>query len=415
MNDPSRHPLFPFAIEERIVINRHNERLLFLLGETSELKIPRPGLLSSLKRMIIRPSITPNIPPPSCATLSYAPQSVLSISVPLEESPLFKAPVPMEINAPPHEGVAKPDAPEFSGNTVLQGLHFQLRMAMEATYTANRAAVGSERPMEATPQPFSAHHTPPNHTLNSTSLVTPALKNSFVEAVSEASTEADSNSIPLTPLLSPLERAVAEARAAGYHLHKPVSLVPPPSSPTPAPSCSVETQRVLHGDGLRRLVLFKNACAYHTHEINDKGTEKSSSLSSKSLNIDVQNIDFELCLKRIGRGVGDDWIHRARVMPSIVNIDVRLWDAKRTEDDKIEVQLGKPLLRTSPLKRVLKSTTRKHSIDLEESRSIRRCLRSVRSNLHRHRVVGDIGAKRANESTPSLVCTAFFEATPLPD
>ena len=317
----------------------------------------------------------------------------------------------MEING---EEVRQPNTSKFSSNTVLQGLHFQLRMAMEATFTANRAAVGSGRPTEASSQPVSAHHTPPNHTLNSTSLVTPALKNSFVEAVSEATTEADSNSFPLTRLLSPLERAVAEARAAGYHLHKPASLVPPPSSPEPARSCSVETQRVLHGDGLRRLVLFKNACASHTQDSNDKETENSLSSSAKSLNIDVKNIDFEICLKRIGRGVGDDWIHRVRVMPSIVDIDVRLWDSKRTEDDKIEVQLGKPLLRSSPLKRVLKHTTRKHSVDLEESRSIRRCLRSVRSNIHRHRVVGDIGAKRANESTPSLVCTAFFEATPTP-
>ncbi len=412
MNDPSRDALFPTDVEERVATNQHNEHLLFLLGETLELKVPRLGLLSSLKRMIIRPSITPNIPPPSCVPLSYTPQFASSIPVALEESPLFKAPSPMAITAPPREEAPQPNASEFSGNLMPQGLHFQLRMAMETTFTANRAAVGSVGPTEASPQPFSAHHAAPNHTLNSTSLFTPALKNPFVDAVSEVTTEADSNSFPLTPLLSPLERAIAEARAAGYHLHKPVSLVPPPSTPTSPRSCSVETQRVLHGDGLRRLVLFKNASAYYTRHNNDKDTEKSS--SSSSLKIDVKNIDFALCLKRVGRGVGDDWIDRVRLMPSTVNLDVRLWDSKRTEDDKIEVQLGKALLRASPLKRVLKNTTQKHSVDLEESRSIRRCLRSVRSNLHRHRVVVDVGAKRASKSTPSLVCTAF-KATRLPD
>ena len=406
MNDLSRYPLFPIEAEERVATNRHNEHLLFLLGETLELKVPRLGLLSSLKRMIIRPSIPPSIPPPSSATLYYTPQFTSSIPVPLEESPLFKAPAPMAIITPPREETPQPNAPEFSGNIMHQGLHLQLRMAMETTCTANRAAVGSVGPTEASPQPFSAHHTPLNRTLNSTSLGTLGLKNPFVEAVSEVTTEADSSSFPLTPLLSPLERAIAEARAAGYHLHKPISLISPPPTPTAPRGCSVETQHVLHGDGLRRLVLFKNASAYY---INDKNTEKSSS-SSSSLNIDVQNIDFALCLKRVGRGVGDDWVNRVRVMPSTVNLDVRLWDSKRTDDDKIEVQLGKALLKSSPLKRVLKNTTPKQPVDLEESRSIRRCLRSVRSNLHRQRVVADVGAKRASQSTPSLVRIAF-EAT----
>ena len=409
MNDRSRDPLFPIAIEERVATNRRNEHLLFLLGEISELKVTRPGLLSSLKRMITRPPITANVPPASCSTLSYAPRSTSSIPVPPEQSPLFKAPAHITTNTPPREGALQPNASEFFDNITLQGLNLQLRMALSTTCTAKRAAVSSEKTTEVSPRSPSSHHTPPNHTLNRTSLVAPAMKNLFVEAVSEVATEADLNSFPLSPVRSPLERAIAEARAAGYHLHKPVSLAPPPapSSPSAPPSsCSVETQRVLHGDGLRRLVLFKNASAYYARDFNGKETDKSSS-SSGTLNIDVQNIDFDLCLKRVGRGVGDDWVNRSRVMPSLVSLEVRLWDSKRTEDDKIEVQLGKPLLRSSPLKRVLKSSSRKCSVELEESRSIRRCLRSVRSNIHRHRVVTDIGAKRANESTPSLVRTAF--------
>ena len=412
MNDRSRDPLFPIAIEERVATNRRNEHLLLLLGEISELKVTRPGLLSSLKRMIIRPPITANVPPAPCSTLSYAPRSTSPIPVPPEESPLFKASAQMTINAPPREGALQPNASEFFDNITLQDLNLQPRMALSTTCTANRAAVRSEKTTEVSPRSPSSHHTPPNHTLNRTSLVAPAMKNLFVEAVSEVATEADSNSFPLSCLLSPLERAIAEARAAGYHLHKPVSLAPPPSPPAPPSSYSVETQQVLHGDGLRRLVLFKNASAYYARDFNGKETDKSSS-SSSALNIDVQNIDFEACLKRVGRGVGDDWVNRSRVMPSLVSLEVRLWDSKRTEDDKIEVQLGKRLLRSSPLKRELKSSSRKCSAELEESRSIRRCLRSVRSNIHRHRIVADIGAKRANESTPSLVRTAFFKAIQL--
>ena len=401
MNDRSRDPLFPIAIEERVATNRHNEHLLFLLGETSELKVTRPGLLSSLKRMIIRPPTTANIPPP-CSTLPYTPRSASPIPVPPEESPLFKAPAPIEIKTP----LLQPKASDILGNIVHEGLNLQLRMALATTFTANRAADSPKKTTGVSLQPPSPRHTPPSQTLNRTSLVTPAMKNLFVEAVSEVATELDSNSFPLSCILSPLERAISEARAAGYHLHKPVSLAPPPTSPEPPRSCSVETQRVLHGDGLRRLVLCKNASAYPTHDVNGNETEKIS--SSSALHIAIQRIDFKGCLKRVGKGVGDDWVHRSRVMPSMVYLEVRLWDSKRKEEDKVEVQLEKALLRTSPLKRVLKNPSRRHSVELERSHSIRRCLRSVRSNVHRHRVVGDIGAKRTNESTPSLVRTTFF-------
>jgi hypothetical protein len=407
MSGPSRDPLFPITAEEQVATNRHNEHLRFLLGEIMELKVSRPGLLSSLKRMIIKPSVTTTTPPPSCATVSYTARYVSPISVPLEESPLFKAPTPVDVSAPPREEAPQPNAPEFIGNLVHQGLHLQLRMVLAITCTANRAAVRPKKTTETPPQPHSARHTPPN--LNSTSLVTPAMKNLFVESVSEVTTETDLHSIPLTCVLSPLERAIAEARAAGYHRHKPVSLAPAPSSPAPPHKCSVETQHVLHGDGLRRLVLCKNASAHPVLDLNGEGTEKSSSPPS-ALNIDI---DYEFFLRRIGRGVGDDWIQRVRVMPSTVNLDVRLWDSKRTDSDKIEVQLGRPLLRSSPLKRVLKNSTRTNSVELEEPRPIRRYLRSVRSNVHRHRVVIDAGAKGADRSTPSLVRTALFEATQL--
>jgi len=404
MNDHSRDPLFPIAIEERVVTNRHNEHLLFLLGETSELKVTRPGLLSSLKRMITRPPATANIPPP-CSTLPYTPRSASPIPVPPEESPLFKVPAPMEIKAPPLEAL-QPKVSDIFGNIVHQGLSLQLRMALATTLTVNRAAGSPKKSTGVSPQPPLPRHTPPSHSLNRTSLVTPAMKNLFVEAVSEVATELDSNSFPLSGILSPLERAIAEARAAGYHLHKPVSLAPPPPTPESPRSCSVETQRVLHGDGLRRLVLCKNASTYPAHDVNGNETEKIS--SSSALHIAIQRIDFKGCLKRVGKGVGDDWVHRSRVMPSMVYLEVRLWDSKRKEEDKVEVQLEKALLRTSPLKRVLKNPSRRHSVELEKSHSIRRCLRSVRSNVHRHRVVGDLGAKRTNESTPSLVRTAFF-------
>jgi hypothetical protein len=331
----------------------------------------------------------------------------------------------MEINAPPRKEALQPNALELFGNTVLQGLNLQLRMALATTCTASRAAVRSKKATEVSLQPPSPRRTPAGYTLNHTSVVTPAMKNLFVEAVSEVATEVYSNSFPLSSILSPLERAIAEARTAGYHLHKPVSLAPPPSSsPAPARSCSVETQRVLHGDGLRRLVLCKNAAAYHIHDSNGKATEASSSPSSSSssslpsaLTIGILNIDFQQCLKRVGRGVGDDWVHRTRVMPSMVFLEVRLWDSKRTEDNKIEVQLEKPLLRTSPLKRVLRNSSRRCSVELEESRSIRRCLRSVRSTTLRHRTVVDIGASRANKSTSSLVRNRRFFSRPrtLPD
>lgn len=402
MRDPPRAPLFPIAEEERNATNRHNEYLSFLLGEIAELKTPRPGLFSSLKKMIARPAVTTSTPPPSSTTLTYTPKSVSSIPVPLEESPLFKAPA-LAISPPPRDDGPQPIASEFFGILAYQGLHLQLRMALSSTCIAKRTAFGSPKTTEASPQQLSARLTPSNHTFNSsTSLVTPAMRTIFVEAVSEVTTDADSNSFPLTPVLSPLQRAIAEARAAGYHLHKPVPLTPPPSSPSPPHSCSVETQRVLHGDGLRRLVLCKNASAY---PIPGKETDTSSS------NADVP--DFELCLKRIGRGVGDDWVHRVRVMPSTVNLDVRLWDSKRSEDNKIEVQLGKPLLRSSPLKRVLKNSIRRDSVELEQSRHIPRRLRNVRSKIHRRRVVIDIPAKGADESTPALVRSSLFEATPL--
>jgi len=402
MSAPSLAPLFPIVAEERVATNRHDEHLLFLLGEIPELKVSRPGLLSSLKRMIIRPSVTMNIPPPSCATLPCTPQSASPIPVLLEESPLLTTPASMTIHAPPRQEASQSNEPNFFGNLLHQGLHLQLRMALAITCTPNRAAVEPAKTMEASPQPRSAHHAPINHTLNSTSSVTPTMKNHFVGAVSEVNTEADSTSFPLTCVLSPLERAIAEARAAGYHLHKPASLAPSPSPRVPPRSCSVETERVLYGDGLRRLVLCKNASAYPTPDPTGKKAEESSSPSS-NLNDDVQVIDYGLCLRRIGRGVGDDWVDRVRVMPSMVNLDVRLWDPKRTEEHKVEVQLGKALLRSSPLKRVLKISTPKGSVELEESRPIRRYLRSVRSNIHRHRVVFDIDAKGADGSTPSLV------------
>jgi hypothetical protein len=177
-----------------------------------------------------------------------------------------------------------------------------------------------------------------------------------------------------------------------------------PSSPTPSHTWSVETQHVLHGDGLRRLVLCKNASVYPAPE----------NLSSAS-NTNIHGVDYELFLRRIGRGVGDDWVCRVRVMPSTVNLDVRLWDSKRSEDDKIEVQLGKPLLRSSPLKRILNNSIRKDSIELGQSRPIRSRLRSARSNIHRRRVVIDIGAKGTDELTPSLVRISLFETAQLPN
>ena len=350
--------------------------------------------------MIARPAVTTSTQPPSCVTSSNTHKSVPPIPVPLEESPLFKAPAPIATSAPPRDDAAQPNTTEF---LAYQGLHLQLRMAMSNTCIAKSAVISPPKPTEPSPQLFSTRLSPSNHTFNSsTSLVTPAMKNLFVEAVSEVATEADSNAFPLTPVLSPLQRAVAQARAAGYHLHKPVPLAPPtPSATPPRSSCSVETQDVLHGDGLRRLVLCKNASTY---PIPGKETNKSPSNA---------NADYELCLKRIGRGVGDDWVQRFRVMPSTVYLDVRLWDPKRSEDNKIEVQLGKPLLRSSPLKRVLKNSIRRDSIELEESHHIPRRLRNVRSKIHRRRVVVEIPAKEAKESTPSLVRSSPFEAAPL--
>jgi hypothetical protein len=399
MSDRPRASLFPLAEEERLANNRHSEHLLFLLGENTELRVPRFGLFSSLKRMIARPSVPTSAAFLSCAISSHTPQSASPIPIPLEKSPLFKAPT-LATTALPCDEVHQPDASEFSDNMANQGLHLQFHMALVTTCTTNRTVIAS------------ASLTPSHRTFDSSmSVVTPMMKDLFVgEAVSEVTTEANSNSFLLTRLLSPLERATAEARAAGYHLHKPVSLaLPPPSSPTPPGTYSVDGQRVLHGDGLRRLVILKNASAYPTSDLSAKETKKSSSSSSLSApHTNVHDIDYELCLKRVGRGVGDDWVHRARVMPSLVNLDVRLWDPKRKEDDKIEVQLGRALLRSSPLKRVLRNSIPKDSVELEQSCPIPRRLRNVCSNVHRHRVVMDSNsdAKFSDESTPSLVCSS---------
>lgn len=324
----------------------------------------------------------------------------------------------MTIGTPSRDEILQPNTSELFGSFAYQGLYLQLRMAMASTCTPNRAVIRSPKTTETSPQPLFARPTPSGHIFNSsTNLVTPAMKSLFVEAVSEEATEAYSSSFPLIRVLPPLERAISEARSAGYHLHKSASLAQPPSSPTPSHTWSVETQHVLHGDGLRRLVLCKNASVYPAPESNGEVNKNSSSSSSAS-NADIHGVDYELFLRRIGRGVGDDWICRVRVMPSTVNLDVRLWDSKRSEDDKIEVQLGKPLLRSSPLKRLLNNSIRKDSVELvelERSRPIRSRLRSARSNIHRRRVVIDIGAKGTDESTPSLVRISLFETAQLPN